>query len=132
MKDYSELKKQVFTEICQAETVTCFNNNGVITTSNLMDFIPGVSKYRMRQVLKALKEEGLIEYRSMGCPTEEDPYYHELVHDAAPPINGYAVSVKGMETEVFKTVYQNWCDSWRKANMDLLDRLVEEKNKECE
>lgn len=114
MKDYSELKKQVFTEICNAETVTYCDNSGVITISDLMNFIPGVTKYRMRKILRELKEEGLIEYRSKGCPGEEDPYYHEWNCDPAPPINGYALTEKGMETETYKTVYQNWCDSFKK------------------
>jgi DNA-binding HxlR family transcriptional regulator len=114
MKDYSELKKQVFTKICEVENVVYHSNSGVITTSNLMDFIPGVTKYRMRKILRELKEEGLIEYRSIGCPGEEDPYYHEWECDPAPPINGYALSEKGMETEIYKNVYQEWSDSFRK------------------
>lgn len=87
-------------------------DRAVISISNLLYLLGDVTKYSARQALKRLIADGLIEYTSQGCPAVvsygEVP---ELVADAAPPINGYALTKKGFETTEWKQAYKEWCKS---------------------
>ena len=119
MKDYSELKQRVLSHIVHAELATYESvyapSRGVITISNLMMFEPTATKYGMRKVLKELIADGLIEYTSEGCPAIESiGEYHELICDAAPPINGYALTKKGFECETWLKASQQWEDNLRR------------------
>ena len=114
MKDYAELKQKVFNDIIQAELATymcCYSpDRAVISISNLMLFQPDVTKYAMRKVLKELIADGVVEYTSQGCPAIESiGEYTELICDAAPPVNGYALTKAGFESEAWKTAYDAWC-----------------------
>ena len=81
----------------------------VISISNIMQLIQGLTKYRARLALKELVQEGLIEYTSQGCPAVVSVgEVSELVYDAGPPINGYCITKKGFETEVWKERKREW------------------------
>lgn len=68
-----------------------------------------ISKYRIRKALKELRELGLIEYTSQGRPAIVSyGEVTELVCEALPPINGYALTEKGFETELYKQKYAKW------------------------
>ncbi len=70
------------------------------------------TKYRVQKAIKLLREKGLIERASCGCPAVESVgEYRELVHDAMPPKNGYALSQKGFESDTWKEIYVEWCRS---------------------
>lgn len=109
----AEAKEKIFTALihCQISTYTALYAPGeaVITISNLIALIDGLTKYRARKALKELIAEGIVEYKSQGCPAVmscgEVP---ELVYDAGPPINGYTLTKKGYETEAWKQAYKDW------------------------
>lgn len=87
-------------------------DRAVITISNFVRQIEGLTKYRARLALRELIAEGLICYTSQGNPAVvsygEVP---ELVYDAAPPTNGYALTEKGYKSDKYKTAYGAWCKS---------------------
>lgn len=70
------------------------------------------SKYRTRKAIKGLVERGLIERASCGNPAVEScGEYRELVYDAAPPTNGFAITPEGFKSEQWKDMYDMWCKS---------------------
>ena len=105
------VKKRILVHIIQAELATyesCYAPDGaVIPISWLLEWEPEVTKYRMRKALKELIADGLIEYTSQGRPAIEScGEYIELVCDAAPPINGYALTKAGFESDEWKAADQ--------------------------
>lgn len=117
------VKDRIFHHIiwCEISNYTSLYAPGkaVVSISNLLYLLGNVTKYSARQALKRLIADGLIEYTSQGCPAVmsygEVP---ELVEDAAPPINGYALTKKGFETPEWKNAYKEWCKSMEEwANM---------------
>ena len=117
-----EIKQKLFKHIIGCEFATyesCYSPDcAVVPISNLVSFEPDISKYRMRKALKALIADGLIEYTSQGCPAIESyGEYRELVCEAAPPINGYALTKAGFESVEYKEaseqrdrVYREWAN----------------------
>lgn len=72
------------------------------------------SKYRVRKAIKGLVEKGLIERASCGCPAVEScGEYRELVYDAMPPKNGYAITKVGFKCEDWKDIYSEWTKSMK-------------------
>ena len=66
-------------------------------------YMKDVRKYKMRKALKELITDGLIEYTSQGCPAIEScGEYTELVCEAGPPINGYALTKVGFESKEYQ------------------------------
>ena len=111
-----EAKEKIFKTIinCQISTYTSLYapDEAVITIGNLIDLIDGLTKYKARKALKILRDDGFICYKSQGCPAIVSyGEYAELVYDAAPPINGYALNKKAYDTEEWKTAYNDWCKS---------------------
>lgn len=112
------LKDKIFSLLihCQISTFTSLYapDEAVVTISNICQLLPNATKYGVRQALKALIRDGVICFKSQGCPAimsyGEIP---ELVCDAAPPINGYALSEKGYQTPEYKTAYKEWEDSMK-------------------
>lgn len=111
-----EAKIKIFNFIIHAEigTYTCLYApaKAVITISNLLDQIEGLTKYRAYKALHELKDEGMIMYTSQGNPDVisygETP---ELVCEAAPPTNGYALTIFAFNTEEWKRAYDDWNES---------------------
>ena len=90
-------------------------NEAVVTISNLVSLIDGLTKYRARLALKDLLRDGLIEYKSQGCPAIVSyGEYTELVDYAHPPINGYALTKAGYASSAYKDAYA----AWRKSMVD--------------
>ena len=79
------------------------------------------SKYRVRKAIKGLVEKGLIERASCGCPAVEScGEYRELVCEAMPPKNGYAITAAGFKSQDWKDVYSMWEKSMKEwANMPI-------------
>jgi hypothetical protein len=105
-------EEKIFSSIISCEIGSYMTTYGpdraVITISNLCA-LNKLTRYAARKALKNLREEGVIEYVSQGCPAVvsygEVP---ELVYEAGPPINGYALTKKGFETETWKQAYAEW------------------------
>lgn len=112
----TETAKQILETIigCEISTYeyTYGPDEAVVTISNLLTLHKGMTKYRVRKALKEIMTEGLICYKSQGCPAivsyGECP---ELICDARPPINGYALTEKGCKSNEYKEAYAKWCKS---------------------
>lgn len=99
---------------CEISTYTSLHapDRAVVSISNILDLLGNVTKYGARQALKRLMADGLVEYTHQGCPAIVSyGEVTELVADAAPPINGYALTKKGFETPEWKQAYDDWCKS---------------------
>jgi len=88
------------------------------------------TKYRTRKAIKGLVEKGLIERASCGCPAVVSyGEYTELVCEARPPMNGYAITKKGFQNEMWKNIYDLWCRSMEEwANEPWADKEQEDGN----
>jgi len=108
-----EVREKIFALLinCQISTYNAMYApaRAVVPISNILSLLPCVTKYGARKALKALINDGLVCYRSQGRSAVvsygEVP---ELVADAAPPINGYALTKKVFETPEWKQAYKDW------------------------
>lgn len=84
-------------------------DTAVVSISNLLSLIPDLTRYRVRLAIKDLLQDGIIKYTSQGHPAIESfGEYRELVCDAMPPTNGYALTQKAFETDIWKNRYAEW------------------------
>lgn len=108
-------KERVLNNIISAEIssymCTYAPDRAVITISNLVK-LTGLTKYGVRKAIKELIKDGMIYYTSQGCPAVvsygEVP---ELVCDARPPINGYALTEDAFKSQVWRDAYDEWSKS---------------------
>ena len=117
-----EIKQKLFKHIIGCEFAiyeSCYAPDcAVVPISTLMSFEPDISKYKMRKALKELLADGVIEYTTQGRPAIESfGEYRELVCEAAPPINGYALTKAGFESKEYQEAseqrnraYRRMCD----------------------
>lgn len=121
----AKLKDDIFNLLinCEIGLYTSYHapDRAVVSISNIIALLQGVTKYGARMALKSLVKDGLIEYTSQGHPAlvsyGEVP---ELIADAMPPTNGYALTRKAFNTPEWKQAYKNWCKSmeeWANADM---------------
>lgn len=112
MINLEKVKEDVFShlmgcEICSYMTMYAPDKT-VITTNNLVK-LTGYTRYAVKKALKALIEDGIVEYTSQGCPAIVSyGEVAELVCEARPPINGYTMTKKGFETQEWKKAYAEW------------------------
>ena len=102
---------------------TCYApDKAVVPISNIVSLLKW-TKYRVRKALKELRGLELIEYTSQGCPAIVSygaESYPELIDDARPPINGYALTKKAFDSDLWKEHYSEWNRSMEEwANMPL-------------
>lgn len=70
------------------------------------------TEYRTRKAIKELVSRGWIERASCGCPAVVScGEYPELVCEAMPPKNGYAITKQGFQTDHWKLAYEEWNES---------------------
>lgn len=106
---------------CEISLYTCLYapDNAVVPISDIIHLINGLTKYRARKALKELINDGFIYYTSQGCPAIVSyGEYTELIYDARPPINGYALTEKGVKTDIFKQrlkEYNKSLEEWANA-----------------
>ncbi len=115
MITFEQAKERVLNTIIHCEIgsyMTMYaHDKAFITISNIMS-LTGLTRYGARKALRALQEEGLIYYTSQGCPAVESVgEYRELVYDARPPINGYALTKEGFRTKQWIDAYAEWSKS---------------------
>lgn len=111
-----EAKYKIFSTIISCEislyTALYTPDKAVVPISNIISLIDGLTKYRARLALKELINEDLLYYTSQGCPALLSPstelHYAELIDDAHPPINGYALTKKAFESQQWKEAYSSW------------------------
>ena len=79
------------------------------------------TKYRTRKAIRGLVDKGLIERASCGHPDVVSyGEYTELVCEAMPPSNGFAITEAGFKCSEWKSIYDMWCKSMEEwANMSI-------------
>ena len=115
----------VFLVFCQAEIGSYMCTYGpekvVVSTKEVANAMKW-TEYKARKAIKELVSRGWIERASCGCPAVVSyGEYTELVCEAMPPKNGYAITKEGFQTDLWKTAYQEWCDSlaeWANKEVD--------------
>ncbi len=99
------VQEKVFRKICELS----FNWYGVnvFTSANLAKSI-GMSRYATLKALHGLRDAGLVQNGCMGRPAIETGYeYKELVCDAMPPLRGFSLTPKALETDIYKQANRN-------------------------
>ena len=87
----------------------------------------GITKYQAAKVVHSLCNEGLLERTSLGCPAEVAYYGEgepELIDDAHPPLNGFSLTKKALETEEYKRADKEYIEE--------LDRWMSEMEEKSE
>ena len=110
---------------CEISLYTaCYTpDKAVVPISNIVSLLKW-TKYRVRKALKELRELELIEYTSQGCPAIVSygvESYPELVDDARPPINGYALTLKAFESDLWREMYAEWeksMEEWARSEVE--------------
>lgn len=83
-------------------------SRAVISTKDIATSC-GLSVYKTRKIIKSLVDKGLVERASCGCPAVVScGEICELVCEAMPPLNGFALTKKAFETEKWKEMYEDW------------------------
>lgn len=109
----NEFEESVLNTIisCEISLYTCCYapDKAVVRIGNLAELLK-CSRYKVRKALKGLMEIGYIEYTSQGMPAIESNTEngYELVSEALPPINGYALTKLGYETFQFKEAQERF------------------------
>ena len=105
----------VFLVFCQAEIgsyMTTYAPERAVVSAKETAKILKWTEYRTRKAIKELVSRGWIERASIGCPAVVSyGEYTELVCEAMPPKNGYAITKAGFQTDLWKTAYAEWCKS---------------------
>lgn len=118
----------VFLVFCQAEIgsyMCTYGPKRVVVSSKEVANTLKWPVYKTKKAIRELVDRGWIERASCGCPAVvsygEVP---ELVCDALPPKNGYAITEEGFQTDHWKIAYQEWCDSmaeWANKGIEEVD-----------
>lgn len=94
----------------------------VVSISNIVSLLGDVTKYHARNALKSLIADGLVYYTSQGRPAVVSyGEVTELICDAAPPINGYALTKKAYQSGEYKQAYADWeksLEEWANRTME--------------
>ena len=112
-------KEKVLRAICALSN----NTYGieVVKTKYIMDCTK-LSKYKVIQTIHLLREDGLVKRASMGCPAQVSVgEYNELICEAAPPVNGWALTKKGYASAEYKTAeteYINGLAEWANGKQE--------------
>ena len=87
-----------------------------------------LSKYKVIQNIHLLREDGLVKRASMGCPAQVSRgEYEELICDAAPPVNGWALTKKGYASAEYKAAeaeYLNGLAEWANGKQGSMEQEV--------
>ena len=107
----------VFFCFCSAEisryTTLYADDKAVCCTREIANILKW-TKYRTKKIINELVGRGWIERTSIGCPAVVSyGEYTELVCEAMPPKNGYAITKAGFQTDLWKKAYSKWEQSMR-------------------
>lgn len=97
-------------------------DTAVVSISNILALIPGLTKYRAMLAIKELMQDGMVRYTSQGHPAIESfGEYRELVCDAMPPTNGYALTKQAFESDTWKSIKTEWeksMEEWANGRLE--------------
>lgn len=106
-KDYLLIPEiqAVFVYLCSA--ATDYHAAANVNSVNTISYFTGLTKYRVRKVIKVLRDFGYVEKTTCGFPgyewsTESGTDYEE----PHPPVNGFGLTKKGFETATYKKAYE--------------------------
>lgn len=112
-------REKVFKAICS------ISNNiygiDVITTKSIINST-GLSRYKVIQNIHLLREDGLVKRASMGLPAQvSGGEYKELICEAAPPLNGWALTKHGYASVEYKAAESEFLkglEEWANGKYD--------------
>lgn len=120
-----EIKIIVFKKLC--EQVQNWHSS-VVTAREIFRSLDregrNVSLYKVRQALRRLESDGYVEKRSEGCPRKYS-YEGECLDEGGPPRNGWAVTGKGREAEIYRKAeadYMQGLADWANGKFDEKER----------
>lgn len=88
---------------CKAE-IYSFGECSVISSKTISEQL-NISRYKALQAIKMLVSSGFLEKASQGRPAVESfGEYRELVCEAMPPINGYALTKKARNCPTYNRI----------------------------
>lgn len=108
-----EARQKIFRLIINCElslwTAPYSPDEAVVPISTVVALIDGLSRYQARKSLRGLVSDGLLEYKSQGRPAlvsyGECP---ELICEAMPPVNGYALTKQAFKTDEWLNAKTEW------------------------
>lgn len=127
----TEQKEKVLNTIisCQFGCYTALYapDRAVVSTLNIAE-LAGMTKYEARKAVKALEADGLIERTSQGRPAIVSyGEYTELVSEAAPPTNGFALTQKGFACDAYKKAEKEFEEAMRRITEKQRQKEAEER-----
>ena len=98
---FPEIRK-VFAYLCNA--ATAYHDAANVQPVRIIAERTGLTKYRVRKVIKVLREMELVERTTCGFPSWECHTESGLVDwdESHPPANGFGLTKKGFESATYK------------------------------
>ena len=119
---------------CLCEAATDYHDAANVNSVKIISHFTGLTKYRVRQAIKALRALGLVERTTCGFPayewsTESGTDYEE----PHPPVNGFGLTKKGFESATYKkadelneTEYKRWAEMSEEEILQEMESAKEE------
>lgn len=125
---FPEIRK-VFAYLCDA--ATDYHDAANVHPVRIIAEFTKLTKYRVRKVIKVLRELGLVERTTCGFPAWE--YHTEDVladwDESHPPVNGFGLTEKGFESATYKKAEYLMDEEYRKmAEMTEFEMMKGEEN----
>ena len=104
-----EIKDTIFNSLAQLIAdpfIAQYFDEPVMSIPNLK-LVVDASEYKIRKAIKELVSEGLVEKKSIGRPARV--FYGEIVElmeEAHPPITGWSLTKKALETDKYKEIVE--------------------------
>lgn len=120
---------KVFAYLCDA--ATDYHDAANVHPVRIIAEFTKLTKYRVRKVIKVLRELGLVERTTCGFPAWE---YHTEdgladCDESHPPVNGFGLTEKGFESATYKKAEYLMNEEYRKmAEMTELELMKGEEN----
>lgn len=97
---FPEIRK-VFAYLCEA--ATDYHDAANVQPVRMIAEFTELSKYRVRKVIKVLREMGLVERTTCGFPAYEWSSENGTdFEESHPPVNGFGLTEKGFESATYK------------------------------
>ena len=122
----------VFAYLCSA--ATDYHDAANVNSVKIISHFTGLTKYRVRKAIKALRDLGLVERTTCGFPAYEVYTENGLTDfdEAHPPVNGFGLTKKGFESATYKKAdelneaeYKRWAEM---KEEEILKEMEREKN----
>lgn len=124
---FPEIRK-VFAYLCDA--ATDYHDAANVHPVRIIAEFTKLTKYRVRKVIKVLRELGLVERTTCGFPAYEWSSENGTdFEEAHPPVNGFGLTEKGFESATYKKAEYLMNEEYRKmAEMTEFEMMKGETN----